>query len=1065
MVSLGDRTISENQWRLKKAANLVKLLALAPGHRLHREQLMDALWPYLGRAAASNNLRRTLHAARQVLEPTPATSGRYLLREGEDLVLCTGERAWVDVEAFENAASAARRRRGEPAAYRLAVELYAGDLLPSDLYEDWAEERRRQLRQTFLSVLIELAELHEVRGEYSAAVEVLRRAVAEEPTREETHEALIRAHALSDDVEDALAQYGRLEVVLSQELGARPGESSRLLRDEIATGRFPPGEPEATTHDDQKAMETSDSRKHNLPASRTSFVGREQEVREIKRGLSMTRLLTLTGAGGSGKTRLALEVARDLVGAYSDGVWLVELAPLSEGPLVPRAVATVLRVQERAAQPLVDTLVEVSRNRDLLLLLDNCEHLVEAAASLADALLESCAKLRILATSREPLGVAGEVRWTVPALSTPDVGRTPVGQLEIYESVRLFAERARHRESSFALTTSNARPVAEICERLDGIPLAVELAAARVGTLGLSEISGMLGDSLRLLTAGGRTAAPRQRTLRGTLDWGHDLLSKSEKSLFRGLSVFAGGWTLDAAESVCSGEGIGQREVLDLLSALVNKSLVVTEASGAGELRYRFLEPVHQYARERLEASGEGENFRRRHAAFYLALAEEAEPRLRGPDQAAWIQRLDAELDNLRTALAWLPEHGEAERGLRLGSALLFFWTWRGSHQEGSNWLEEGLRRGDAVAGAIRAKALNSLADIKIMLGDYERSHALLQEGLWLYRAAGDAEGIAACLCDLGWLATFQGDFPRAKSLLEESLVWARESKDTLRTAFVLNRLAGVAGANLDREAAEKLLLESLALYRHAGDSKSIAMCLGMLGYLALRQGNHERAVSQTEEAMARIRAAELSMDAFYPTVLALAVMLQGDLDRAKHLIAEALLLGRTSGNRLHTIQAVEMGAILATARQDPATAARLWGAAEANREILGAPRDPDDEDFYEPHIARGRAGLSPGVWTAAWEEGHAMTQEEAVDHVLSENSAPSPASTLPASEQASDPQPVLSRRERQVADLVSRGLTNRHIASELYISERTAENHVARILKKLGLRSREQVSDHLEDV
>ena len=721
-------------------------------------------------------------------------------------------------------------------------------------------------------------------------------------------------------------------------------------------------------------------------------------------------------------------------------MWLAELAPLSENTLVPQAVATALGVQERAGQSLTETLVEVLHSRDTLIVLDNCEHVVEAAASLVDALLDSCANLRILATSREALGVPGEIRWNVPALSAPDLRRSPsVGDLEIYESVRLFAERARHRDSSFALTATNARPVAEICGRLDGIPLAVELAAARVGTLGVSEVSVRLGDSLGLLTAGARTVAPRQRTLRGTLDWSHDLLSADEQRLFRRLSAFAGGWTIGAAEAVCSGDGIDERDVLDVLSALVNKSLVVTETSEAGGSRYRFLEPVHHYARERLEASGESEAIGRRHAAFYLALAEEAEPRLRGKDQATWSRRLDAELDNLRAALLWLTERGEGEMCLRLGSALLFFWTWRGSLQEGRRWLESGLVMGGAVAETVRAKALNSLADITIMLGDYDKSHALLEESLSHFRAAEDGRGIAACLCDLGWLAMFQGDLPLAKELLEESLAWSRKVGDTLRTAFVLNRLAGVAGANLDREAAEGLLRESLALYREAGDSKSMAMCLGMLGDLALRQGDHERAVSRVEEAMVRIQDAGFSMDAFYPSVLALAVMLRGDLDRAKDLIAEALVLGWRSGNRLHTIQAVETAAILATVRRDPATAARLWGAAEAEREILGAPPDAEDQALYEQHVAGGRSGLGTMAWTAAWDEGRAMTLDEAINHVLSAEGAP-------------DPPAFLTRREREVATLVARCLSNARIASELYISERTAENHVANILKKLNL-------------
>src|SRR5215211_1770794 len=365
---------------------------------------------------------------------------------------------------------------------------------------------------------------------------------------------------------------------------------------------------------------------HNLPAPRSSFVGREQEIEEAKSELAMTRLLTLTGVGGSGKTRLALEVARDLVEAYPDGVWLVELAPLSEEVLVPKAVAEALKVPERPAEPLADALAEVLRNRELLLILDNCEHLLEAVARLVDRLLDSCSHLRIMATSREAIGVEGEVRWVVPPLSVPEPhGTPPSEEIGGYESVRLFLERARERDPSFSLSPPNALSVADICRMLEGIPLAIELAAARVGTLSVEQISERLGGSLELLTRGGRTAVPRHRTLKGALGWSYDLLSEAEQKVFRRLSTFAGGFTLEASEAVGSGDGVEEREVLDLLSGLVEKSLVLVRGGDPGGARYRLLEPVRQYALDKLEESGEAEEARRRHAEFFLAIAEETE--------------------------------------------------------------------------------------------------------------------------------------------------------------------------------------------------------------------------------------------------------------------------------------------------------------------------------------------------------------------------------------------------------------------------------------------------------
>ncbi len=392
-------------------------------------------------------------------------------------------------------------------------------------------------------------------------------------------------------------------------------------------------------------------RRHNLPAPRSSFVGREREVSEVMRALATTRLVTLTGTGGSGKTRLALEAARDLANTCPGGAWLVELAPLEQETLVPQAVAEALGVREQPGRSLIATLVDDLSKQETLLVLDNCEHLIEATARLVETLLDSCADLRILTTSREALGVAGETNWTVPPLSVPDTRHaTTVDDLENCEAVRLFVQRASHRRPAFTLTQHNAQAVAEICRRLDGIPLAIELAAARVGVLSVEQIARRLEEPLKLLTVGGRTAPPRQRTLRGTLEWSYELLSEDEKRIFRRLSAFAGGFSLEAAEAVVTGVDVVEEDVLDLLSGLVDRSLIVAEASGDGRIRYRLLEPVRQYALEELQKSGETEAVRRRHAAFFLSLAEESEPGLWGTEEATWLNRLEVEYDNLRAA-------------------------------------------------------------------------------------------------------------------------------------------------------------------------------------------------------------------------------------------------------------------------------------------------------------------------------------------------------------------------------------------------------------------------------
>jgi predicted ATPase/DNA-binding SARP family transcriptional activator len=728
-VSVGSRTIKDDEWRLSKAAALVKLLALSPGHHLHREQLMNLLWPELGSKAASNNLRYALHGARRTLTSDPSVGSRYLASAEDSLVLCPGGSLWVDVEAFEEAAKTAHRSR-EPDAYKVAIDLYTGDLLPTDRYEEWAEEPRQQLQQAYISLLLGLAHLCEGRGEYELAIEAHRRVVAEEPTREEAHVGLMRLYALAGDKGEALTQYGRLEEALAKELSTGPSASSRALCEEIATGRFtskyalPLG---------SSPKEPPDTGKHNLPATRTNLVGRRREMVEVKRALAMTRLLTLTGMGGSGKTRLALEVARDLAEAYPEGVWLVELASLSEEALVPKAVAEALEVAERPAEPLADTLAEVLGSRELLLVMDNCEHLLEASARLVDVLLDSCPRVRIMATSREALGVGGELRWPVPPLSVPEPRRAPsLEELETYESVRLFVERAKGRDPSFSLNSTNALAVTEICRKLEGIPLAIELAAVRVGPLSVEQIAERLTNSLKLLAGGTRTQMPKQRTLRGTLGWSHKLLSEDEKKLFGRLSVFAGGWTLEAAEAVGAGKGAEEEDILDVLSGLVEKSLVMSESTEGGRIRYRLLEPIRQYALEKLEESGEAEAAKRAHAEYFLALAQEAEPELFGPREAEWFERLDEEHDNIRAALSWSLEGADPELGLRLAGAIWWFWYWRGHYSEGQRWLQVALGNEGGATAIARAKALggvgwlaNRQGDLHLMRERHRRAQAV----------------------------------------------------------------------------------------------------------------------------------------------------------------------------------------------------------------------------------------------------------------------------------------------------------------------------------------------------
>jgi predicted ATPase/DNA-binding CsgD family transcriptional regulator len=802
---------------------------------------------------------------------------------------------------------------------------------------------------------------------------------------------------------------------------------------------------------------------HNLPAPRSSFVGREREIEEVKRELAMTRLLTLTGVGGSGKTRLALEAARDLVEAYPDGTWLVQLAPLSEEVLVPKAVAEALKVPERPGEPLSETLSEVLRDKHLLLILDNCEHLIEAIASLVDLLLDSCPRLRILATSREGLGVEGEIRWVVPSLSVPKQGRRTFSseELEAYESVRLFIERARGRDPTFSLSLQNARAVAEICWRLEGIPLAIELAAARVGTLSVEQISQRLTDSLKLLRGGSMTQMAKQRTLRGALDWSYELLSEDEKKLFVRLSVFAGGWTLEAAEAVGVGEGVEEDNILDLLSWLVEKSLVVARERQESGVRYRMLEPVRLYAREQLEQGGESEEVRRRHATFFLTLAEEAEPRLRGPEDREWLERLEAEHDNMRAALSWALEREEVELALRLGGALGTFWYAHGHLGEGRKWLEAMLARDCRVSVAVRVKGLEALFWLTFDQWDQDRAEAVAQEALGLSADVEIGGSLAASIrVMLAGPAWVRGDYERGKKLLEESLVLGREAGDKVMIAEALMQLAGTTDGLGDPARAKEILEEGIAMCREVGYTYRLPDFLLSLGYHLMVEGHYERGAALNEEAVAicRERGYKKSLNLALDN-LGWVALLQGDHERARTFYEESLMVCKEMGDKMIASESLDGLACVAGAQGEAERAARLFGASEALREALreavAFQHTPEEEAWRAPYLANARSGLGE----AALAQGRAMGLEEAIEYALSaeEPSATSPFSTTGQSSLSSTPNHPggLTSREVEVLGLVASGMTSANIAKDLFLSPRTVETHITSIYHKLGVSSR----------
>jgi predicted ATPase/DNA-binding SARP family transcriptional activator len=725
---------------------------------------------------------------------------------------------------------------------------------------------------------------------------------------------------------------------------------------------------------------------HELPVQLTSFIGREREIDALRGTLRSTRLLTLTGAGGSGKTRLALEVSAQVAAGYPEGVAWIELASLGDGELVPQHIATALGLRDDAARPPVDLLMHALRNRNALLILDNCEHLADACAALADTLLRGCARLTILATSREAIGVAGERAWLVPPLSLPaEDDDASADRLLDFEAVQLFVARAQDVAPAFALTDQNAAAIVQICRRLDGLPLAIELAGARVRVLAPEQIAERLDNAFALLSTGSRTALPRQRTLRATIDWSYQLLSDAEKLLLQRLSVFAGGFTLDAAETVCADQRLPAGEVLDVLTRLVDRSLVVMREHN-DSARYHLLETVRQYAAERIEASDEAADARRRHAAFFVSFAESAEPFLfAGAARADWMKLLDHDVDNLRAAADWCLNSGEdGEAALRLLAAIHWYWFARGRFTEARSRLEAAVQQATAAAPLVRAKARTALANIAVWQGDRASVPVLLGDALDSLRGSDERPLLSYALVPLGWARL--GDDPHeAFAILQEAISLSRTDRPNILTAVALYWTGFAAQALGHEDQARDALDEAIRIGRGLDHRPGIAHPLNGRGGVAI---------------------------------------LQGDYDMAIACLAEALLIHEQTGDAWGMITAIEGLARVARDTGADEWAIRLTGAAAAIRGRVGLPLHGGEQSEY----ARLVAELRTDVDDARFDTAHAAGQELAIARIVEQararfgSPAGSPAS-LPASVihvAAGEPpgQPVSARRGGDAAAL-----------------------------------------------
>jgi predicted ATPase/DNA-binding SARP family transcriptional activator len=946
---------------IQKPRELLYYLLSHPEGRT-KEQIGLALWPDASTAQLRSSFHDALYRLRRALGGKEWISFRKRRYAFERSLQYS-----YDVEDFERKLLEARSERIEEPERAIrhlqeAADLYEGDYLEDLTVEgEWAYVRQDVLRRTFQEALLLLGELLLARERHAEAADAYRKAIAQDSFLEGAHRGLMRSHALLGERGRALEHYQALISVLQKELGTAPAPETTALYEELRRGEGDVEPAPAVVPRESTPPKTAERRTNNLPVQPTPLVGREREVEEIEGRVrdGKVRLLTLTGPGGTGKTRLALAAGAELLEEFEDGVFFVALATIRDPELVPSAIAGSLGVKESAEQPLIDTLEGHLHRKRLLLILDNFEQVLEGTPFVR-RLVGTCPGLKVLVTSRTPLGLYGEQEYAVPPLAVPDPKSLPPLQvLARYGAVRLFVERATAVKADFSVSEENAWAVAEICARLDGLPLAIELAAARVRLLTPQTMLARLSDRLQLLRGGPRDLPTRQRALRSTIDWSYELLEEEDKVLFGRLSVFAGGRTLEAIEEVCDPEG--DLDALEGVESLVEKNLLRREEDVGGESRFVMLETVHEYAVERLEEGGEAEGIRRTHAEYYLALAEEDNARLRGPYAAEGLERLEVEHDNMRSALQWALKTGEAELALRLGGALWWFWSVRGHYGEGRRWLEQALAMDGRITPGSMAMARAGVGALARDQGDLDRAEEAAARGLELLAeeaTENSGEANLHLLFTLAHVALEREDYSRAAGLFEESLAWSREMGHDWGLASSVMSLATVTHVQGDLDRAIELYEESMELYKKRGDKLGLAWCLDNLGLVMYSLGDLGQAAKLTEDGVALLRELGAGAD----TAVALSnlgwmVLLQNDLDRAADLFEESLSLAWESGMKPMVLPTLEGLACVAGARGDAQRAACLWGAAQS-LEATGISRDPDWIAESDARISAVRSGM-----------------------------------------------------------------------------------------------------------
>jgi predicted ATPase/DNA-binding SARP family transcriptional activator len=976
-------------WRQSKAAGVVKLLALQRSYRLHREQILESIWPERSSMNAAGNLRLALHRARRGLELAGAPPGIFLVRDGESVVLGPPGFINTDVATFTEAVIRAWQHT-DPGFSEQAVAAYGGDLLPDDLYDDCMQSRREALRASHLALLSRLASLYENRGDLPQAIAALERSLSADWLNEATHAALMRLHARSGSKGQALAQYARLEQLLDHEFGARPEPETSELATAIREGRltFNPARPQSFASSPLSTDSLPIARNSKLPVFLDSFVGRERELGELERLLSANRLLTLTGPGGIGKTRLAIELAGRNQARFPDGTVFVDLSTVSDPVTLIPSVGRAIEVSSVGELVVLDELIDHLRDRRLLLLLDNVEQLSAAGPSIG-ALVSGCPGLTALITSRIRLRLRGEQEYPVPSLALPETSdldsRQTTSDITAAPAVELFSLRSTAARPEFKVNDQNAATIGAICRRLDGLPLAIELAAARMRLFTPDQLLAMLVRSLDALGTSSRDAPARQRSLRETIAWSFALLSPEQQTLIQQLSVFVGGWTLDAAAAVCSSACAVDPSLVETLARLIDHSLVFSRpGNGESASRYGMLETICEFARERLSESGQETATRRSHSIYFLDVAETARKALNGPDQTNWLDLLAQEHDNLRAALGFAVETENADMALRLGASLWRFWAQRGHLVEGRAWLERALALPGESPPKVRGDALHYLGNVAVDLHDYGLAANCFAAALQVFERLDDVDGVAVELTGLGLIARNAGRYAETRRNFEQALSIWREHGDRAKVALALHNLGDLSTLEGDYAQARVRHGQALSLRRTLEDANGVAFSLLGLGTADLYLEDIENAEARFEETLSSFRRiGDKQGEAYALYGLGRCAQRRANPAEAGAYYRDSLDLRNRLADRQGVAECLEGIAWVASKCADFSRAARLLGAATTIFESTAGVMTAADRVVRERTEQEILSELGTGRFHRHFDSGKALAIGEAVREVL----------------------------------------------------------------------------------